>query len=58
MVSLVRHLLEQRTKLLQRMVDFFNGGEAPLTVSRSLKIRKLLEATQRAYDSGKTEPVE
>ncbi len=40
------------TRILQQMIPFFKGGTTPVMVNHSLEIIKLLEATQKAYDSG------
>ncbi len=40
------------TRLLQRIVPFFRGEDTPVMVNHSLEIMTLLEATQKAYESG------
>jgi predicted dehydrogenase len=41
------------TRILQQMIPFFQGGTTPVMVNHSLEIIKLLEATQKSYDTGK-----
>ena len=40
--------------MLRLVVKFFAGGEAPLEMADTMEVMALLEATERACDSGKT----
>lgn len=43
--------------LLERVVKFFAGGDAPLTIDDTLEVMAMLEATQKSYNSGQEESV-
>jgi predicted dehydrogenase len=43
------------TELVEQMLGFFKGGPEPVMINHSMEIMKLLIATQKSYDSGKTE---
>ncbi len=43
------------TRLLEQIIGFFKGGPTPVMINHSMEIMKLLEATQKSYDSGKPE---
>lgn len=40
------------TRLIHRAAPFFQGGPQPVMINHSMEIMKLLEATQKSYDSG------
>jgi predicted dehydrogenase len=45
------------TDLLVQVTEFFRGGPAPVALTDTLEVMALLDATQRAYEGERIEPV-